>query len=185
MPTRDVTTYSQRKSLETVRADLAVLLPLTIAAGFAVGFGDVLGVIDSSGFGRRRTRTTVDTTAFATTSATGKVADASLFKDGDVLKNSAGATIGTIAVGGINLTTRVITLTANAAVAVADGAAILGSDGSQVAKAISDAASDGVGNTPIDVMISGLVKESMINGLDATAKTELGGTSTINGVFKF
>ncbi len=185
MPTRTVETSPQRKSLETVRADLAVLLPLTIAAGFAVAFGDVLGVIDANGFGRRRTRTTVDTTAFATTSTTGKVADASLFKDGDVLKNAAGATIGTIAVGGVNLTTRVITLAANAAVAVADGAAVLGADGSQIAKALSDAGSDGVGNTPIDVMVAGYVNESLVNGLDSTAKTELGGTSTINGVFKF
>ncbi len=185
MPTRTVETSPQRKSLETVRADLAVLLPLTIAAGCAVGFGDVLGVIDASGFGRRRTRTVVDTQAFATNSNTGKVADASVFRDGDVLKNVNGATVGTIAVGGINLATRVITLTANAAVAVADGMSVLGSDGSQVARAISDAASDGVGNTPLDVMVSGFVKKSSINGLDATAESELRGATTINGVFKF
>ena len=185
MPTKTIETSPERKSLETVRADLAVLLPLTIVAGHACAFGDVLGVIASSGFGRRRTRTTVDTTAFAVDSPTGKVADASLFKDGDVLKNVNGVTIGTIAVGGVNLVTRVITLTGNAAVAVADGMPVLGSDGSQVAKAIADAGSDGDGNTPIDVMIGGFVKESSVNGLDATAKTELGGVSTINGVFKF
>lgn len=185
MPTKDIATYPQRRSLELVRADLAVLLPMTIADGFSVGFGDVLGAIDANGFGRRRTRSLVDTQAFATNSNSGRVADASLFRDGDVLKSSAGTTIGTVAVGGINKTTNVITLTANAAVAVPIGDAVLGSDGSQVARAISDAASDGVGNTPLDVMIAGFVKESAVKGLDATAKAELRGATTINGVFKF
>ncbi len=185
MPTRDIETYPQRESLETIKPELAVQIPLTMAPGSAVQKGDVLGVITSSGYGRRRTRTTVDTTAFATTSPTGKVADATIFKDGDVLKNSAGTTIGTIAVGGINLTTRVITLTANAAVGVADGAAVLGSDGSQVASVIADEGCDGVGTNPIRVFIAGLLRESKLRGLDATAKTELGGISKPGDIFKF
>lgn len=185
MPTKTLETYGQRKSLEAVRADLAVLLPMTIADGCDCQQGDVLGEINSSGFGRRRTRTPANGAGFLTTSPSGAVEDASLFKAGDVLKNAAGTTIGTVAVGGINKTTNTITLTANAAVAVAAGAAVLGSDGSQVAKAIADAGSDGVGETTVPVFIEGLLKESYLRGLDSTAKTELGGRSTIGGVFIF
>ncbi|MDQ3132125.1 MAG: hypothetical protein M3Q99_15365 [Acidobacteriota bacterium] len=185
MPTRDIETYAQREPLETIKPELAVQIPLTIADGHAVQKGDVLGVITSSGYGRRRSRTTVDTTAFGTGSTTGKVADATLFKDGDVLKNAAGATIGTIAVGGINLVTRVITLTANAAVAVADGAAVYGSDGSEVASVIADEGSDGDGVTSMRVFIAGLLKKSKLRGLDATAETELGGKTMPGDIFKF
>lgn len=184
-PTKTVETHPTRELLEALRVDLAIKVPATVADGHAVAFGDVLGLISASSKLRRRTRTTVDTTAFATNSMTGKVADASIFKDSDVLKNAAGATIGTIAVGGINLTTRVLTLTANAAVAVADGAAVLGSDGSEVAKAFADQDSDGEGDTPIAVIIAGPLKESKLRGLDATAKTELSGRSTVGGIFIF
>lgn len=185
MPTKTIETYGQQVALEALRPDLAVLIPFTVKDGHSCQKGDVLGLITSSGYARRRTFTTVDTTAFATNATTGKVADPSVFKDGDVLKNAAGATIGTIAVGGINLTTRIITLTGNAAVAVADGAAVLGSDGSQVAKGIADDGVDGVGDTPISGFISGLLNESALRGLDSTAKTELGGVSVAGGIFKF
>lgn len=185
MATKTIETYAQRESLETVRADLAVLLPMVIAANSICEQGDVLGQITSNGFGRRRTRNLADGAGFVTTSPSGVVEDASVFKDGDVLKNAAGATIGTVAVGGINKVTNTITLTANSAVVVADGAAVLGSDGSQVAKAFADGATDGDGVTSVPVFIAGFLKESLLNGLDSTAKTELGGLSTINGVFKF
>lgn len=182
-PTRDVETFERREALEAMKPELAAIVALTIAAGFIVARKDVLGVITSSGLGRRRTRQPVAVTAFATNSPTGQVADASVFVVGDVLKNAAGVTVGTIQ--SLNLTTNVITLAANAAVAVAVGADVLGSDGSQVAQAIADQGSDGVGDTPISVYIAGLLKQTGLRGLDSTAKTELGGVSTVGGIFKF
>lgn len=171
-----VETYATRKSLETRRPDMTVNIGATVKDGYACAQGDVMGVITASGLLRRRTRTTVDTTAFSTGTATGKVADPTVFKDGEVLKNAAGATIGTIAVGGINLVTRVITLTANAAVNVADGAGVYGSDGSQVASVIAEEGSDGDGDTPINVITqSPALNISLLRGLDDTAITELGG----------
>lgn len=174
-----------RKTLEAVRPEMATSVPLTIADTFACKQGDVLGVTTSSGLGRRRTRQPAAGSGFATTSPTGQVADASVFADGDVLKNAAGTTIGTIAAGGVNTTTNIITLTGNAAVAVAAGADVLGSDGSQVAQAVADKETDGDGDTPINVLITGLLVEANLRGLDATAKAELGGVSTVNGIFKF
>lgn len=185
MPTKTVDTYAAREPLETDRADLAVQIPMTIAAGCPCAKGDVLGEITATKYGRRRTRTLADGAGFITTSPSGVVEDASLFKAGDILKNAAGATIGTVAVGGVNTVTDTITLTANALVAVADGAAVLGSDGSQVAKAIADEGSDGVGETPVRIFIAGFLKESKLNGLDSTAKTELGGLSKPSDIFKF
>ena len=185
MTSRLVETYGERNPLETVRADLAVRVAAVIALGFVVKVGDVLGVIASTSKLRRRTRAVAAGSGFATTSATGQVDDASVFKAGDVLKNAAGATIGTIAAGGVNTSTNVITLTANAAVAVAAGAAVLGSDGSQVAAAISDDETDGTEDASATVIIGGYLKGSELRGLDSTAKTELGGASTVGNVFKF
>jgi hypothetical protein len=108
-----------------------------------------------------------------------------VFVAGDILKNAAGAVIGTIAVGGVNTATNTITLTANAAVAVAAGAAVLGSDGSQKASAIADEAADGLAETQIPVFVCGLLVESRLRGLDDTAKAELGGASVAGGIFKF
>lgn len=181
MPTKDVATFPERKSLETVRADLAILLPLVMGNGFACSQGDVLGVVTSSGYGRRRSRSLVTGTAFAANSPTGTVADGTLFKVGDVLTNSAGANVGTISA----IVGNTITLAANAVTAVATGAAVLASDGSQTAKGIADGGSDGVGETGVQVFVAGALNESLILGLDATAKTELGGRSTIGGVFIF
>jgi hypothetical protein len=78
-----------------------------------------------------------------------------------------------------------VTLTGNAAVAVAAGVDVVASDGSQVSKAISDKTTDGVGDTPINVFICGLLKESKLRGLDASAKAELSGASVAGGIFKF
>ena len=180
MPTKTVDTFTAREPLETVRADLAVQIPLTMAAGFACQKGDVIGQIASSGFGRRRARSLVTAMAFATTSPTGTVAEGTLFKTGDVL-NSAGGAVGTIQ----SIAGNTITLAANAGVAVATGAAVLASDGSQVAKAIVDEGSDGVGETPVRVFIGGYLKESKLRGLDQAAKTELGGVSLPSDIFKF
>jgi hypothetical protein len=185
MPTTLVRTDPARKSLAALREDLVILVNATIAAGFAVARGAVCGLITATGLARRRTHALAAGAGFATNSTTGQVADASVFTPGDVLKNAAGATIGTIAPGGVNTTTNIITLTGNAAVAVAAGAAVLGSDGSQVAKFIADEASDGVGDTPIPAIIGGLLVEADLSGLDGTAKTELGGVSAVAGIFKF
>lgn len=185
MPTTIVETNEARVPLEKIRADLAVQEGVTAKNGFAIGRRDVVGIIDADGLARRRTKTLADGAGFSTGSAQGVVEDASLFTDGDVLKDSGGTTIGTIAADGVNTTTNTITLTGNAAVAVADGAAVLGSDGSEVAKCIADEGSDGSGDTQIRTFIGGYLDESLINGLDSTAKTELGGISTVGGIFKF
>ncbi|MGB8508411.1 MAG: hypothetical protein WCD76_08395 [Pyrinomonadaceae bacterium] len=185
MPSRIVEEFAGRESLVAVNIALAALVPLTVALGFIVKQGDVVGVITSTGLGRRRTRAVAAGSGFATSAATGQVDDASVFAPGDVLKNAAGTTVGTIAAGGVNKLTNVITLTANAAVAVAAGAAVLGSDGSQVAKAISDDETDGTADAVTSVYICGLLKEAKLRGLDSTAKAELGGVSTAGGIFKF
>ncbi len=181
MPTKDVATFPERKSLERVKSELAILVGLTMAVGMICAQGDVLGQITSSGYGRRRSRSLVTGTPFGTGSPTGTVADGTLFKAGDVLTNSAGANVGTVQ----SIAGNTITLTGNAAVAVATGAAVLASDGSQTAKAIADEGSDGVGETSIGVFIAGPLDESLIGGLDSSAKQELGGRSTIGGIFIF
>jgi hypothetical protein len=185
MPNRIIEDNTQRKTLEAVRAEMATSVSLTIADTFACQKGDVLGVISATGLGRRRTRQPAAGSGFGTSAATGQVADASVFAEGDVLKNAAGTTIGTIAAGGVNTQTNVLTLTGNAAVAVAAGADVLGSDGSQVAQAIADKETDGVGDTSMNVLIGGFLVEANLRGLDATAKAELGGVSTVGGIFKF
>lgn len=140
-----------------------------------------MGVINSDGLARRRSRSLVKTTAFATTSPNGTVEDGTKFKVGDVLKNTAGATIGTIqAIVGNN-----ITLAANAAVAVAIDAAVMASDGSETAKFFSDDDTDGSNDVPVGAIVGGYLNESMLIGLDATAKSELGGISLPGGIFKF
>lgn len=184
-PTKTIADYADRDALEAVREDLAVLVGATVANGFKVKRGSVCGEIAASGKLRRRSRTTATGAGFAVDSATGYVTDASVFVAGDVLKNAAGTVIGTIAANGVNTVANTVTLTGNAAVAVAAGAAVLGSDGSQTAKAISAEETDGVGDTGIGVYISGPLKEAKLLDLDATAKAELGGVSTVGGIFKF
>lgn len=181
MPSKIIDTNPAQVALEAVRPDLAVFVNGTVKDGYSCSAKEVLGEISASKLLRRRTRSLVTGTAFATNSPTGTVEDATKFKAGDTLTNAAGANVGTIQ----SIAGNTITLAANAAVAVATGAAVLGSDGSQVAKGISGKGSDGVGDTPMDVCISAFVVEADIIGLDATAKDELGGKSTVGGLFKF
>lgn len=185
MPTKLVDTFAEREALEAVRADLATVISGTVKAGFKVQRKDVLGVITASGLLRRRSRTTATGTGFATNSTIGQVADAGVFAPGDVLKTDAGVTIGTVLTVDTTLTPNAVTLTANAAVAVASAAFVVGSDGSQVATSISDQTTDGTGDTTISIFIGGFLKEAGLRGLDASAKTELGGVSTVGGIFKF
>jgi len=183
MPTKIVETHGRKELLEAIKPELAALVPLTIKDGFAVERGRVLGVITAEGLGRKRTRTPATGAGFAVNSPVGHVADASVFVAGDVLTKADGTNIGTIQ--SVNISANTVTLTGNAAVAVTAGADVLGSDGSQVAQAISDDASDGVGNTTVSVFISGLLKQAKLIGLDASAKTELSGASVAGDIFKF
>lgn len=185
MGTKTVETYGRRVSLVVVRDDLAVRVSATVADGHIVKVGDTAGIIATSGLARRRTRTDAVGTGFATTSPTGQVVDASVFAVGDVLKNAAGTTIGTVLSINTAATPDTVTLAANAAVAVAAGAAVLSSDGSQVAQFISENETDGVGDTPVTALISACLNESLLRGLDASAKAELGGASVVGGIFKF
>ena len=184
-PTREIETFAQRVVIEIIRPDLAVSIPLTVKNGFKVKQGDVIGKITASSLYRRRSRTTTAGAGFAANSTLGEVTDASVFAPGDVLTTSGGTAIGTIAANGVNTQTNQITLTANAANAVAAGQAVIATDGSAVASAISDKESDGVGDTVVNAFIGGYFEEARLRGLDATAKTELGGASAAGGVFKF
>jgi hypothetical protein len=183
MPTQTIETIAAKQPLEMLEARLSPAIPVTAKNAFAVGRGDVIGIITSGGLARRRSRATVTGTAFATNSPTGTVDDVSVFVAGDVIKNAAGVTVGTIQ--SIVVGTNTITLTGNAAVAVATGANVFGSDGSQVAMGIADEGSDGVGDTPIRVIVGGYLNESLLLRLDATAKTDLAGSSRAGGIFKF
>ena len=185
MPSKLVETYAERTPLEARKAELACQVGVTMRSGAACIQGDVLGEVAATEMFRRRSHALAAGAGFALNSPTGTVDDASVFAAGDVLKNAAGAAVGTIAAGGVNVSANTITLTANAAVAVAAGAAVVGSDGSQKAKAIADEANDGIGETQIPVFVCGLLLESRLRGLDDSAKSELGGASVAGGIFKF
>ncbi len=181
MGTKVIGNYQNPRSLAAVREDLLVQINATVKDGYACSRGEVMGVRTSDGLARRRSHSLVKTTAFAANSVNGTVEDGSKFKVGDVLTNAAGTTVGTIqTIVGNN-----ITLAANAAVAVAIDAPVLASDGSQTAKFISDDGSDGGGDVPMGAIVGGYLEESLLTGLDATAKTELGGISLPGGIFKF
>jgi hypothetical protein len=184
MGTKTVKTFPDRVAIEATRPDEAVKQNVTFADGFEVEQGDVIGIIAASGLARRRSRTTAAGTGFAVDSNTGQVTDASVFAAGDVLKSEDGTIIGTVQSIDTTTTPDTVALTGNAAVAVASGDAVLASDGSQVAQGISDAANDGEDDMPADVFISGMLVASLLRGLDASAKAELGG-ATLLGVFKF
>lgn len=181
MPTRLVETSPNRIQLEGIKEGLSPSVPVTVANTHTCDQGNVLGKITASGKYRRRSRSAVGSTAFGTGSPNGSVVDGTLFKVGDVLTNAAGAAVGTI----LSITGNNIVLTANAANAVATGAHVLASDGSQVADVISDKASDGVGDTTLNAFVGGYLAEAKLIGIDSTAKTELGGRSTANGIFRF
>lgn len=185
MPSKTVGTFAERTPLEARKSELACEVGITMRNGAACQQGDVVGRVSATDMYRRRTRALATGAGFTTTSLAGTVDDASVFVTGDVLKNAAGATIGTIAAGGVNTATNTITLTANAAVVVAAGAAVLGSDGSQKASGIVDEAADGLTETQIPVFVCGLLVEALLRGLDDTAKQELGGASVAGGIFKF
>jgi hypothetical protein len=185
MPTKTVETFTRREQLEALKSELAVQIPMTVKVGFKAVRGAVMGIITASGLLRRRSRTTTAGTGFSNASPVGQVTDASVFAVGDVLKKTDGTVIGTVQ--GIDVTTNpdTVTLQANAAVNVAAATDIVASDGSEKAAVIADEATDGAEDTVISPYISGLLKENLLSGLDASAKTELGGRSLPGNIFKF
>lgn len=183
MPTKTIEEFGQRESLEAVRPDWAVSVGVTVKDGSVVRQGDVVGEITASSLYRRRSRTATAGGGFSDSSDTGEVADASVFAAGDVLTTSTGTAVGTVE--SIDEDANTVKLTANAANDVAAGVAVIATDGSAVSKAISDKTTDGVGDTPINAFICGLLKESKLRGLDASAKSELSGASVAGGIFKF
>jgi hypothetical protein len=187
MPTQIVTTFPPRQQLEFVRGDLSVLLPLTAAAnGVPISQGDVLGIITSSGLGRRRTRAIVGTGGVLTSSPTFPVADSSMFAAGDVLTDDSGNTVGTVNSVNTSASPNTVTLAANSAHAVAAGVGVIATDGSAVAQGISDDSNDGVTQGVVSVLITGLLNASLLRGLDSVAITQLGGALMLGGeVFKF
>jgi hypothetical protein len=140
MPQEVKRTYERRVPLESVTGFPSLQIPLTVKTGTKVRRGAVCGVVTATGYLRERTRTKAAGAGFADNTAVGQVDDASPFKAGDVLKNEAVETIGTIQAIDLTTTPDTITLTGNAQVNVAVGDAVLGSDGSQVAVAIADEA---------------------------------------------
>ena len=186
MPSKTTQTYGKRVALEARRPDLSVIIGVMIKIGFIVKQGDVVGKISASGEYRRRSRTTATGTGFAVDSAVGQVTDASVFAPGDLLKDGNGVMIGIVAANGINVASAPdqVTLIANALVAVAAGAAVVASDGSQVAKGISDEETDGTEAASCRIFIGGYLDETKLRGLDASAKTEMAGASMAGDIFK-
>jgi hypothetical protein len=175
-PTSTIEEWAGREPLESRRADLAVRIPMVAKAGFAILRASVLGIITASGFLRRRTRTNASADAGDNQTVIA-VDDAAPFAAGDVLKLEDGTGIGTVAVGGVNTEDNELTCVANLAVAITDGDAILGSDGSQVAKVIADEAvkATEAANTNMSPYEAGILKKDMIVGLDESAMEELRG----------
>jgi len=186
MPTKLIEEWPERVPLEAHRADLAVQIPLTVKSGFAILRGSVLGVITASKLMRRRSRSNASAAAAANQKVIA-VDDAAVFAVGDALTLEDGTAIGTIAAAGVNIDDNEVTCVDNLAVEVADGDAILASDGSQVAAAIANeaVAAAEAADTVLSPYIGGLLKESLMVGLDESAKLELGGVSLPGDVFKF
>jgi hypothetical protein len=185
MPTQTVNTYPNLIPLEARRPDLAVLVAVTIASGFVVAQGDVLGKITSSGFYRRKSRTTVTGTAVSTTAVTFGVVDASVFAVGDVLTDSSGNSVGTVLSLNTAASPNTVTLAADAGHNVAIGADVIATDGSAVAQGISNQGADGSANLTINVYIAGLLLAASLIGLSGSTNAELGGVTVADGIFKF
>ena len=198
MPTVTKETFGTRISLAALKPELMVAIAITAAANYPViSQGCLLGQITATGKYRRRTRAIVGTGGVLTSSPSFNVADASVFIPGDVLTDDSGNSVGTIASNGVNtsVTPNTITLTANSAHAVAAAAAVIGSDGSQVAVGFADfwAGIEDTGtlvsvDTNMPLVIGGYLNQAVLTGLDSTAIAQLAGISLANlgpGIFKF
>jgi hypothetical protein len=182
MPSRTIETNEGVSPLEMFgQQSYARIIGGVIKTGFSCSKGDVLGEITSGGMLRRRA-VSAATGGFDNAADTGTVEDATVFKAGDVLTKADGTAIGTVE----SITApHTVKLTGNAANDIAADALVIATGGSAVAAGIADAGSDGNGDTSIGVFISGALDESLINGLDATAKAELNGRSAFGGAFIF
>lgn len=187
MPTKTIETWPERVQLEALAGHPSALVGVTVKTGHIVKQGDPVGKITASGLFRRRSRTATVGDGFSDSADVGEVDDASAFKAGDVLTTAAGVAIGTIESIAFSEDDGpdVITLTANAANDVAVAVGVIATDGSAVAQGIADAETDGSADTPIAVIVSGKLRESLLRGLDASAKSELAGASVAGGIFKF
>jgi hypothetical protein len=187
-PQETIATYPRREPFEAIAGHKLMRTNAPVKAGTAIRRGAISGLTDD-GYLRERKRSLAAGTGFADNSPTGQITngDGVRFEAGDTLKNEAGEAIGEIQ--GIDSTTNpdTITLTGNAAVNVAAGEAVLADDGSEVAACIAEDAvqSSEAKDTNCSVVIGGPVKESLLIGLDDSAKADLNGKSFPNDIFKF
>src|SRR6185503_16236382 len=175
MPPQEViNTFARRVPLEAISGFKSLQIPLTVKTGTGIRRGAVCGTKTADGYLRERKRTLAAGTGFSDSSPTGQVTngDGGLFEVGDVLKNEAGDTIGTIQSVDGTTNPDTITLTGNAAINVAVGEAVLASDGSEVAACIADegVASTEAKDTRLSPHIGGALKQSLLIGLDDSAK---------------
>lgn len=188
-PQQTINTYARREQFEAIGGHKLLQIPLTVKAGTSIRRGAVCGKKTADDYLRERKRSLAAGTGFSDASPTGQVTngDGSRFEVGDVLKNEAAETIGTIQAIDITTNPDTITLTGNAAVNVAVGEAVVASDGSEVAACIADeaVASTEEKDTQLSVIIGGPIKESLIVGLDDSARAELNGKSFPGGIFNF
>jgi len=190
MPPQEVIrTFAKREQFEAIGGHKLLQVPLTVKAGTEIRRGAVCGVKTADDYLRERKRSLSAGTGFSDSSPTGQVTngDGVRFEAGDVLKNEAGDTIGTIQSIDVTTNPDTITLTGNAGVNVAVGEAVVASDGSEVAACIADesVASTETKDTQLSPIIGGPVKESLLLGLDDSARAELNGKSFPGGIFKF
>ena len=188
MPQEITKTYPRRVPLEVITGFPSLQIPLTVKAGSAIRRGAVCGVKTADDYLRERKRS-LCAGAFSDASPTGQVTngDGVRFEVGDTLKNEAGEEIGEIQAIDVTTNPDTITLTANAAVNVAVGDAVMADDGSEVAACIADeeVASTEAKDTTLSPHIGGALKQSLLIGLDESAKAELNGKSFPGDIFKF
>lgn len=185
MGTKLTKTFEEKPSLAYTRPEALIIVNATAKDGFALSQGSVIGQITSSKLVRRRSRTAATGTGFADNSNTGQVVDASVFAIDDELKLEDGTVIGVVASINTAASPNSVALDANAAVNVTAGDAVMASDGSGKAAGIADDAVDGDGDTPIGVIVDGPpLVAALLEGLDASAVSELGGALMVNGLLK-
>jgi hypothetical protein len=188
-PQETIETFPRREPFEAIGGHKLMRVPLTVKAGTAIRRGAVCGVKTADGYVRERKHTLAAGTGFADDSPTGQVTngDGVRFEVGDTLKNEAGETIGEIQAIDVTTNPDTITLTGNAQVNVAAGEAVVADDGSEVAACIAEeeVKSTEAKDTVLSVDIGGAIKESLVIGLDDSARAELNGKSFPGGIFKF
>lgn len=180
--TNQTNRWSGVNPLEFSKPEVAVKLRGTVAAGLKVRRGAVVGRVTGRKSVVREVPVSKATgSGFVATSPSGTVENGALFVVGDVLKNDAGQTVGTIsAIAG-----NTIVLQANAAVAVAANAVVKVLDGSEKAVAIAEDETDGKDNTPISIITAGVLKRELIIGLTSQAVEDLRGRFPMDEVFQF